>query len=142
MLLRDADVFSMVHPLELRAPLLDHRVVELAARCPGAWKHPDPRAKPLLLDAVGQRLPRRAYASAKRGFSFPWDAWLRGPVRARADETMADRALWKSLCFRPDAPTELWQRFISNDRSVAALQVLALLVLADYTARHCLRCEA
>ena len=53
MLLRDADVFGMDHPLEVRAPMLDHRVVELAARCPGVWKRPDPRAKPLLLDAVG-----------------------------------------------------------------------------------------
>jgi asparagine synthase (glutamine-hydrolysing) len=81
MLLRDSDVFSMAHGLELRVPLLDHALVEEAVALPGAWKRPDPRPKPLLIDAVGGRLPRLTYAAPKRGFAFPWDAWLRSALR-------------------------------------------------------------
>ena len=84
MLLRDADVFSMAHGLEVRVPLLDHRLVELVAQMPGSFKQRDARPKPLLLDAVGPRLPALAWARGKQGFTFPWDGWLRGPLRQRA----------------------------------------------------------
>lgn len=139
MLLRDADVFSMAHGLEVRVPLLDHRVVEQAIRMPGAWKRPDPRPKPLLVDAVGPRLPRSVYTRPKRGFTFPWDAWLRGALRERAVGALAARDTWSRLGFDPSAPTRLWERFLRGDPGVAALQVLALVVLGDYAARHDLR---
>jgi asparagine synthase (glutamine-hydrolysing) len=136
MLLRDADVFSMAHGLELRVPLIDHVLVEQAVGLPGAWKRPDPRPKPLLVDAVGPRLPRSVYNTPKRGFTFPWDAWLRGPLRARAADAMTDRATWADLGLDPAAPAGLWDRFLRRDPSVAALQVLGLLVLGHYARRH------
>jgi asparagine synthase (glutamine-hydrolysing) len=142
MLLRDADVFSMAHGLEVRVPLLDHRLVELVARMPGPQKQPDGRPKPLLLDAVGPRLPAAVGTRRKRGFTFPWDDWLRGPLRGRATRAMREGDVWQSLGIDPRGPSELWGRFEGGDRRVAALQVLALLVLADYAARHGLRVAA
>lgn len=141
MLLRDADVFSMVHALEMRVPLLDYRLVEQVLRLPGMWKRPDPRPKPLLVDAIGTRLPSAAYREPKRGFTFPWDAWLRGPVQPRARSAMHNRDVWRTLCMNPSAPQQLWERFLRGDRRVAALQVLALLVLEDFTTRHGLRSD-
>jgi len=139
MLLRDADVFSMAHGLEIRVPLLDHRLVEEVAALPGSLKQADPRPKPLLLDAVGPRLPRHVYSLPKRGFTFPWASWLRGPLRQRAVATLSGGSVWKGLGILPEAPLTLWRRFESRDKRVAALQVLALLVLADFAARHGLR---
>lgn len=139
MLLRDSDAFSMAHGLELRVPLLDHRLVEEALALPGAWKRPDPRPKPLLLDAVGGRLPRRTYTAPKRGFAFPWDAWFRGPLRAWVADALAAGDVWPALGIDPSAPAHLWARFLRKDPGVTALQVLALVVLGDYTARHGLR---
>ncbi|MHB1561904.1 MAG: asparagine synthetase B family protein, partial [Isosphaeraceae bacterium] len=136
MLLRDADVFSMAHGLEVRVPLLDHRLVEEVLPLPGGWKRPDPRKKPLLVDAVGPRLPREVYTTGKRGFTFPWDAWLRGAVRERAARAMEDHDVWDALGIAPAAPAGLWKRFLERDPRVAALQVLALVVLADFAARH------
>lgn len=141
MLLRDADVFGMAHPLEIRPAMLDHRVVELAARSPGAWKRPDPRPKPLLLDAVGARLPRGVYAAPKRGFTFPWGPWLRGPMRSRATNAIGDADVWARLRFNPDAPRRIWEQFLAGDASVSPLQVLGLVVLGDYVRRHDLRSE-
>jgi asparagine synthase (glutamine-hydrolysing) len=142
MLLRDADVFSMAHGLELRVPLLDHRVVELAAGLPGVFKRPDPRPKPLLLDAVGPRLPSAVYGRPKQGFTLPWAAWLRGALHARARAVVDQDDLWASLGLNPAGPRGLWQRFERGDRRVAPTQIVGLLVLADFTARHGLRSVA
>ena len=139
MLLRDADIFSMAHGLELRVPLLDHELVELVARLPGEFKRPDRRPKPLLIDAVGERIPARAYQLPKRGFTFPWGAWLRGPLRERASRAVDNRDLWAGLGFNSEAPRTIWQRFLSGDKRVAALQVLGLVVLESYASRHGLR---
>jgi asparagine synthase (glutamine-hydrolysing) len=142
MLLRGADVFSMAHGLELRVPLLDHRLVEQVAALPGACKRPDPRPKPLLLDAVGGRLPSLVYSRPKQGFTFPWAAWLRGPLRRRAARALENDAVWSGLGLDPAAPVRLWQRFLGKDSRVAALQVLALVVLEDFASRHGLRRSA
>jgi len=139
MLLRDSDVFGMVNGLEIRTPLLDHLVVEQVAPLPGFWKTPAPYAKPLLIDAVGPRFPHEVLTRPKRGFTFPWDAWLRGPLHQRAAQAVENRELWRHLGLAPDAPARLWTRFIARDRRVAALQVVALMVFEDYAARHGLR---
>jgi asparagine synthase (glutamine-hydrolysing) len=139
MLLRDADVFSMAHGLELRVPLLDHRLVEQTVQMPGVCKRPDPRPKPLLLDAVGPRLPRLVHCHPKQGFTFPWAAWLRGPMRDRASRALGNRDVWTSLGMNSGQPPMLWQRFLQGDRRLSALQILALVVLEDFTTRHGLK---
>jgi len=136
MLLRDADVFSMAHGLELRVPLLDHRLVEQAVQIPGVCKQPDPRPKPLLLDAVGPRLPRLVHRHPKQGFTFPWSAWLRGPMKDRVDRALRNRDVWTSLGLNAAEPVRLWQRFFQGDRRLSALQILAFVVLEDFTTRH------
>jgi asparagine synthase (glutamine-hydrolysing) len=139
MLLRDADVFSMAVGLELRVPLLDHAVVDAVVRLPGKWKRPDPRPKPLLLDAVGQKLPASVRERPKRGFTFPWTAWLRGPMQARARESLRQKDVWESVGIDPRGPEQLWERFESGDQALGGLQIMALWVLHAYVARHQLR---
>jgi asparagine synthase (glutamine-hydrolysing) len=136
MLLRDGDVFSMAVGLELRLPLLDHVFVESAVRLPGPWKAPDPRPKPLLLDAVGPSLPASIPERRKRGFTFPWDAWLRGPMRARVERAVHQEDAWHALQFERTAPARLWRRFEEGDPRVRGLQVVALWVLQEYVTRN------
>jgi asparagine synthase (glutamine-hydrolysing) len=142
MLLRDCDVFSMAHGLEVRVPFLDHQIVGMVSRLPGRWKRPDPRPKPLLVDAVGPGLPSAVFARPKRGFTFPWDAWLRSSLKARVHETLTDRGVWHQLGFDSTAPEVLWNRFLRLDPAVAAPQIIALLVLADCAARQRLEATA
>jgi asparagine synthase (glutamine-hydrolysing) len=136
MLLRDSDVFSMAHGLELRVPLLDHEFVEAAARAPGAWKRPGGVPKALLVDAVGPRLPRRAAALPKRGFTFPWADWFRRGLATAAGERLTDHGAWKRLGFDPRAPARLWDRFRRGDPAVGGLHILGLMVLADVASRQ------
>ncbi len=136
MLLRDSDVFSMATGLELRVPLLDHGLVEAAVRLPGAWKRPGSRPKPLLCDAVGPKLSAIPQTAPKRGFTFPWGPWLRGPLAGHAAEVAADRKLWDRVGFQPDGVAAVHAAFAAGRAAVSPLQALGLVVLGDYVACH------
>lgn len=136
MLLRDADAFSMAHGFELRVPLLDHAFVGRVAALPGRLKGPGPPPKRLLVDAVGPRFPAVARRLPKKGFTFPWGAWFRGPLREVARDAAENRAVWKDLGVDPTAPGRLVRRFHSGDRRVSPSQVVAVVALADYARRN------
>jgi asparagine synthase (glutamine-hydrolysing) len=91
-LLRDTDVMSMAHSLEVRVPLLDVELVETVLRLPTVHKTNGlPGPKPLLTRAAGDRLPAVVrQRREKRGFTFPLDLWLKEPLRAQA-RSMVDR---------------------------------------------------
>ena len=78
-LLRDTDSVSMRHSLEVRVPLLDHRLVEFIAALPdSAKKGATPKA--LLAESVRDLVPVEALNRAKRTFTLPWEHWLRGKL--------------------------------------------------------------
>jgi len=73
------DRMSMAHSLEIRCPLLDHRIIELAFRIPTHRKMPNGQPKSLLRGLAEKRLPRKVVRMPKRGFTAPTGAWLAGP---------------------------------------------------------------
>jgi asparagine synthase (glutamine-hydrolysing) len=75
------DRMSMAHSLEVRCPLLDRRVVELAFRIPAARKLRRRTGKVLLRALAGRRLPAELAALPKRGFTLPIGEWIGGPYR-------------------------------------------------------------
>ena len=72
------DRMSMANSLEIRCPLLDHRIIELAFRIPTKTKMPNGRPKSLLRGLAERRLPRQVVNMPKRGFTAPTGAWLAG----------------------------------------------------------------
>jgi asparagine synthase (glutamine-hydrolysing) len=76
-LLRDSDVFSMAHSIELRVPLLDHVLVERCAQIAGKDKMSGTVNKPLLLDAAQHPALHQIAARKKRGFVFPFARWMK-----------------------------------------------------------------
>jgi asparagine synthase (glutamine-hydrolysing) len=87
------DRMSMLHSLEVRCPLLDHRVVELAFRLPTRTKMPGLRAKHLLKRLAERRLPPENLRLPKRGFTAPVGRWLAGPWGDRfRDEVLSSSA--------------------------------------------------
>jgi asparagine synthase (glutamine-hydrolysing) len=137
MLLRDSDVFSMANSLEIRVPFLDLDLIGLVNSMPGKWKRPGPRLKALLVDSVGPRFPKWILHQKKRGFAFPWNAWLRGPMKQLALERLKAGS-WKNLGIRKVSVDNIWNRFENNDPTVSALQILALVVLGDQIERKTL----
>ena len=112
-LLRDADVMSMAHGLELRVPLLDLRVVELVAAMPGKLKLDRRREKGLLVDALGDLLTPAVARRPKMGFTLPFEAWMRGPLRTQIQHALNDASFGGAIARRldPSAVTGVWRQF-------------------------------
>jgi asparagine synthase (glutamine-hydrolysing) len=138
MLLRDSDVASMAAPIEYRVPFLDHCMVEAVFSAPDSWKLPDPRPKPLLLDIAGAGVPPEVWKRAKRGFTFPWGEWMAKdrPLYPVAEDAVNDTGRWRDLGIDADAPRRTWKQFVAGDRRVSPLQILAFIVMRDYSARY------
>lgn len=74
------DRMSMAHSLEVRSPLLDHRLVEFAASLPASLKLRGWQTKAILRDTVRRYLPAATLRKRKHGFSVPLREWLRGSL--------------------------------------------------------------
>jgi asparagine synthase (glutamine-hydrolysing) len=79
-ILTKVDRASMAVSLEVRAPFLDHRLVEFAASIPAAQKLALGQTKAVLRQALRSRLDPATLSAGKRGFSVPMRAWMRGSL--------------------------------------------------------------
>ena len=82
------DIASMAHALEVRAPLLDHVVVEWMAGLPGHLKLRGLRGKRLLRQIAKGKIPDSIIARRKKGFALPVDHWFRGELRGMAHDLL------------------------------------------------------
>ena len=89
-LLRDTDAMSMHHSLEVRVPFLDGPLVENVLKLPESIKNDPARPKSLLIEAMGELLPKEIVTQKKRTFTFPWENWLRGNLGDRVTEGLDD----------------------------------------------------
>jgi asparagine synthase (glutamine-hydrolysing) len=80
------DRMSMAHSLEVRAPLLDHRIIEFAASLPSSWKIHGSTKKYLLKQAFKKVLPPGIIHRRKHGFTVPLERWFREELRTLAGE--------------------------------------------------------
>ena len=81
-LLRDVDAVSMAHGLEVRVPFVDHRLA--GSIWPALGHHPDLLHGKHLLQRSVPRMPNGIMAGPKRGFTLPFDTWMRGGLRETA----------------------------------------------------------
>jgi len=112
-LLRDTDVMSMAHSLEVRLPLLDHLLVEYVLSLPADLKRRGGIQKPLLQRALGELLPETIRAARlKQGFTFPFDRWLRGPLEQKVEGLLheASRNGW----LQPHIVDQVWRNFLAG----------------------------
>ncbi len=75
-LLRDADIMSMTHGIEIRVPYLDNEFIELSLKIKSFLKYGGGRPKQLLIDSFKDILPEPIWNRPKMGFSFPFKEWL------------------------------------------------------------------
>lgn len=101
------DRLSMAHGLEVRPPLLDHRIVEFAARVPGRMKIRDGRVKHLFKQAVADLLPIGLIDRPKEGFLMPINRWMRDLLGDFVREAFAGPALSRQPWLDPAAVREL-----------------------------------
>jgi asparagine synthase (glutamine-hydrolysing) len=124
------DRMAMAHSLEVRSPLLDHKVMEFAATLPSDLKFRGRTSKYLLKRYVERRVPPSAVHRPKMGFAIPLAAWLRGELRPTAqDLLLSPRAVARGY-FNPDCVRTLWDAHQQGVRNHAhhlwALMMLEL----------------
>ncbi len=117
-LLRDSDVMSMAHGLELRVPLIDHRLAERVFAFPGSSKLDKSTPKPLLMNALRGELPDQIVHRHKRGFTLPFEHWLKDELRPEVQSGL-DRIAEGPLgaVFHHERVRQVWEDFQTGKTS-------------------------
>jgi asparagine synthase (glutamine-hydrolysing) len=112
--LTKVDRMSMAVSLEAREPLLDHKLLEFAARVPASLKLKDGQSKYLLRRVLERRIPPPILERKKRGFDAPIGDWLRGPLASMVDELLQDGRLRSRGIFNASEVARLWNEHRNN----------------------------
>jgi asparagine synthase (glutamine-hydrolysing) len=115
-LLRDSDFMSMALGLELRVPFLDRALVETCFRIPGAEKLQGRLPKCLLLASLGVELPKEIVQRPKRGFTLPFERWLRSEMKPVVESALLSSDS-DQTSLNPGAVREVWSRFLAGETS-------------------------
>ena len=105
------DRAGMANSLEVRSPILDHRLIELAASIPASLKIKGSTGKYIFKRALSENLPPEILSRPKKGFGVPLAYWLKYNLRNLAEDTLFAkdslagdlfdqnhiRAMWKTL---------------------------------------------
>jgi asparagine synthase (glutamine-hydrolysing) len=136
-LLTKTDRMSMAHSVEVRVPFLDPYVAELAFALPTSAKVRGTAKKRLLRQVAGTLLPREIARGAKRGFSIPMAAWLRGPLLPMARDLLAPAALRRDGLLDPAPVTRLLDEHLArrDDHSRALWGLLCFVLWRREVAR-------
>lgn len=133
-LLRDSDINSMAHSVEIRVPFLGQSLVNFAGSLPGSVRQPrGTKPKHLLRRAMADTLPRSVFTRPKSGFSLPFNDWIYGPLRPQCEAAIS--ALADSAVLNPAAVRQLWMDAEKRPASIHWSRPLALVVLGHYLAK-------
>ena len=134
-LLYKADIASMAHSLELRAPFLDHRLAELALGLPDTLKQQGSQGKVALRRAFAPDLPAEILERGKAGFGVPVSQWFRGELRGLAAHALLDPSTVRRGQFRAGAVEQLLAAHTSG-RADHGERIWALLMLELWQRRY------
>jgi asparagine synthase (glutamine-hydrolysing) len=128
------DRVSMGVSLEVRVPLLDHRVVEFASTLPTRFKVMNGKGKLILRRVLYRRVPEELVERPKMGFSVPLAQWLRGPLRQWSEDLLSEDALRRDEILQVEPIRRSWQSFLDG-RGENALGLWAVLVFQAWRQR-------
>jgi asparagine synthase (glutamine-hydrolysing) len=129
--LTKVDRASMAWSLEARAPFLDHRLIEFAARLPVDMKMRGLKRKWLLKRSQRTRLPAATLARRKSGFGAPVAHWV---PQWRQHPVYGNSRILAGDFFEPAAVEALWQAHLSG-RADNGLKLFGLIALRDWAVR-------
>ena len=110
------DRASMAHSLEVREPLMDHKLVEWVATLPSDLKLRGSNGKHVFKKALEPHLPNDVLYRPKMGFSVPLARWTRGPLRARVRDALLGGAMLDSGLFNAKTIRDIVEQHESGQR--------------------------
>jgi asparagine synthase (glutamine-hydrolysing) len=113
------DRASMAVSLEVRAPLLDHQLVEFAWQLPRPMKVRTGQSKLILRRVLARHVPAAMFDRPKQGFAVPLDRWLRGSLRDWAEAMLDPHRLRREGVFEPTHVRQTWEDHLSGRGSWA-----------------------
>jgi asparagine synthase (glutamine-hydrolysing) len=128
-LLVKADKITMASSVELRVPLLDHRILEFAATLPARWKVRGLETKYILKKILKDRVPDAIIRRPKTGFPVPFETWMRTDLRDYVRSVLLDQRTVDRGYFDPRAIRTLLAQFQSGESLGAELFSLVTLEL-------------
>ena len=133
-ILRKTDIASMASSLELRAPFLDHKLVEMGLSLPIERRMDSKRGKVSIRELFRGVLPESTRVGRKRGFGVPLCRWLRGPLRDEMVDILTKRSFLEQNIINPEAIAGLMNDHLSGKRDQSH-RLWSLMVLARWLAR-------
>ncbi len=115
-ILTKVDRASMSVSLEVREPLLDHRLVAFAWSLPQRLKVRGSTGKWLLRQVLHRHVPKELVSGPKMGFAVPLGAWLQGPLREWADGLLGEKRLREDGIFNVSLVRERWRQHLAGTR--------------------------
>jgi len=128
-LLVKADKITMANSIELRVPLLDHKVLEFAATLPSSYKIRGFTTKYIAKKALNKKVPREILNRKKAGFPVPYDKWVRGQLKEWLCEVLLDRTTIARGYFKKSAIDRLLRENEMRGNYARELFSLAILEL-------------
>lgn len=130
------DRASMAHGLEVRPPLLDHELLELAMTIPSELKVKGRLTKWILKEAYRDFLPPVVVERRKQGFEIPIDRWLSGPLRNMFESAVLASSAPVAGYLNQDVARRAYQQHLSGISSRQGNMLWSLLVLARWVDRY------
>lgn len=113
-LLMLTDKMTMATSIECRVPLLDTKLVELAATMPSRFKIDGRELKHILKVALKDLLPQEILHRKKRGFGAPMGAWIKGELQTMTHRLLSEEQVKRRGLFRPEEVTRTIQLHEAN----------------------------
>jgi asparagine synthase (glutamine-hydrolysing) len=135
-LLRDSDVMSMQHSIELRVPFVDRPLIEWLWRQPSRFKGDRRHPKSALVEATVDILPPGLMNRKKRGFTLPFPIWMRKDLRPFIEDTLSPSSIGHSGLFSPKPVQALWKSFLKGNDAREWSRVWSLAMLVAFTNRN------
>lgn len=128
-LLKDTDQMSMASSLEIREPFFDYKLIEFILQVPDKFKYSAQTPKSLLVKSFND-LPNEIVYRQKKGFSFPWDSWIRSSLKDFCGDNLSD--LSKRDIFIKKGIFDIWKDFHYKRNGISWLHIWSLVCVESY----------
>ena len=116
-ILTKVDRSSMAVSLEVRVPILDHRIVEFSWMLPKKIQIKKNKSKWILRQVLKKYIPEKFFERPKMGFGVPIDSWLRKDLKNWGSHLLSDEVFKKHKLLKKNDIQLMWRQHQSNEKN-------------------------